>query len=153
MTISERRFTFLVALTSSYRPSLNSSFIACFKPLNPLHTTVSFSSKTDRISPPFVLILLESRYPKKLLDGLLRVIVLDLLRIVVLVLNPNIPALIVVVVLVLKVIPEAVSKETRKAERSDLLLLVGLLHKVIVVGHCGGVRGCFEENPTSKWRE
>lgn len=107
---------FLVTLTSSYRPSLNSSFIACFRPLNPLHTTVSPSSKTDGISAPFVLVLLESRYPKKLLDGLLRVVVLDLLRIVVLVLDSNIPALIVVVVLVLEVIPEAVSKE--RGERS-----------------------------------
>lgn len=59
---------------------------------------------------PIALLFFQSRYSQKLINGLLRIIHLDLLGIIVFILDPYISRLIIVGILIFEVVTVAVSK-------------------------------------------
>jgi hypothetical protein len=90
---------------------------------------------------PFALFLLEGGDTEELCDGIFRVAELELLGVVVLVLNVDVVGVVIIVLFVLEIVPaglSAVDSVSYAAGRSNVLLIVGLLHKILVVGHLGG---------------
>lgn len=77
--------------------------MACFSPLNPLYPVrhISLAASED---VPIALVFLQRRYAQELVNGRLRFVALQLLRIVVFVFDINIAALLLVVVFVLEVV-------------------------------------------------
>lgn len=99
-------------LTCSYCFSLNSSLMACFRPLKPLDSSDDQSSiphVTDSagVCIPVTLLLLQRWDAQELFDGFLRIGCFDLLGVVVFVLDIDVGIVIIIVlVLVFEVVPD-----------------------------------------------
>lgn len=87
-----------------YLPSLNSSFMACFNPLNPLSNLSVYFTLIQRfvLGLPISFLFFQSWNHKKLIDSLLWVVYFYLFRIVILVFDDNIPRLIPRVIVINK---------------------------------------------------
>jgi hypothetical protein len=78
----------------------------------------------------------QRRYPQELVDSRVRVVYLQLLRVVVLVLDIDIAALLVVVVFIFEVVSALqLEPHNRGAWQGHKLFLSRILHEIIVVGH------------------
>jgi hypothetical protein len=76
----------------------------------------------ETFESPVAFVLFQSRYPQKLIDGLLRVVDFHLLGIIVFVFDSDVARLVLILVFVFKVV----------------LLIAGILHEIIVVRHGEG---------------
>ena len=100
---------------------------------------LDFYRLLEALEAPFALLLFQSGEGQELGNGILRVGLLHLLGVVVLVLDVDIPGVLVLVVLVLEVIASiGLVEQSNCWAGSFSLLLVGLLHKVVVIRHGGG---------------
>src|SRR5699024_2797288 len=84
-----------------------------FEPFEaPKEVSISFTIQATSI--PIAFLFFQSRHPQKLINGLLRIIHLDLLGIIVFILDPDISRLVVVGILIFEVVAVAVSKSPNK---------------------------------------
>lgn len=84
---------------------------------------------------PVRLLLLQRRYAQELVYRGLWVVCLDLLRIVVLVLDVDVAALLLVWIFILEVVAVASQPDARQCFAARSLLVARVLHEIVVVGH------------------